>query len=154
MNIWLFCGHQSGEVTARAGLLQICHHTFTAMERLCRNDSQDLGPEQQQSVFLRDNDVPMIKEPSADNNPYKPATLAAYRELVRRDALMLYKFLCRLSMKVDKQQADAPQPQPADELSLVALRARSFGLEMMLSVITNSGQSFHSQAAFMNILRT
>ncbi|KAI3629325.1 hypothetical protein MIR68_012632 [Amoeboaphelidium protococcarum] len=173
-NIWLYCGNPNVEVTARAGLMQICHHVFSMLEKVCVRDSNEVlnqprhsdtvdggSSESGSSQQMKGGVQFVVEEQSRLNNPYEPASMQNYKGIIQRDAFIILRFLCRLSMKVDKQSGDknqavqnASSSNTVEQLSAVALRARSLGLEMLLSVLTNSGPILQSEDPYIQMIRT
>jgi brefeldin A-inhibited guanine nucleotide-exchange protein len=77
----------------------------------------------------------------------------AYLDLLRRDAFLAFRFLCRMAMKVDKVPTKEGKPEAADDLSPMVLKQRALGLEMILSLLTNPGPVIQTQEPFLSLIK-
>ncbi|ORX80331.1 hypothetical protein BCR32DRAFT_293898 [Anaeromyces robustus] len=94
-----------------------------------------------------------------NRNPYDP-TIAYYNELLRKDVFLVFRLLCQLSLFKDNGQAvsfnnstvNNSQPAAAD-LSPTSIRARTIALELILSILTNSGPVFQTDPLYSDMVK-
>lgn len=72
-------------------------------------------------------------------------TGTASLSVVQRDAFLVFRSLCKLSMK------PLPDPLPADDS--IELRSKLLSLQLLYSIILNSGQTFRSGEKFVWAIR-
>ncbi|KAJ3056406.1 Brefeldin A-inhibited guanine nucleotide-exchange protein 2 [Rhizophlyctis rosea] len=100
---------------------------------------------------------------TSGNNPYDP-TVAHYNELLRKDVFLVFRHLCRLSIQTDNLSrsdnsfsATTPPASgsslPMDEISQQATRTRILALELILSVLNNSGPVLQTDDLYMVLVR-
>ena len=100
---------------------------------------------------------------TSGNNPYDP-TVAYYNELLRKDVYLVFRHLCRLSIQNDSlsrsdnsftptSSASAGSSLPMDEISQQATRTRILALELILSVLNNSGPVLQTDDLYMSLVR-
>jgi hypothetical protein len=96
-------------------------------------------------------------------NPYDP-TISYYNSLLRKDAFLVFRLLCRLSMQTDGgvsavnptftvASVTAAANLPADDLSPHTVRARSLALELILSVLNNAGPVLQGHELYAELVR-
>ncbi|OUM66530.1 hypothetical protein PIROE2DRAFT_6263 [Piromyces sp. E2] len=90
-------------------------------------------------------------------NPYDP-TIAYYNELLRKDVFLVFRLLCQLSLFKDNGQAvsfnnNIASNQSSVDLSPTTVRARTIALELILSIITNSGPVFQKDPLYCDMIK-
>ncbi len=76
------------------------------------------------------------------------SSLSGFRSASHRDAFLLFRALCKLSMKGDEEE-DGEDAVP----DTVALQSKILSLELLLSLLENSGESFRSGHRFIEVIR-
>ncbi|TPX34634.1 hypothetical protein SmJEL517_g02669 [Synchytrium microbalum] len=95
--------------------------------------------------------------PKISTSPYN-ATVASYNELLKRDVYVVLRLLCRLSMHSDE---GAPKLQGGltsnnnhqDEISPLTTKTRILALELIMSVMNNSGPIIQSDELYVSLIR-
>ncbi|RKO92495.1 guanine nucleotide exchange factor in Golgi transport N-terminal-domain-containing protein, partial [Blyttiomyces helicus] len=109
---------------------------------------------------------PRLMPPTAPpgNNPYDP-TISYYNQLLRKDVFLVFRLLCRLSVQTDTPtpstasttfnaaSVTAAASQPMDEISQHATKARTLALELILSVLTNSGPVLQTDDLYIGLVK-
>ncbi|KAJ3232185.1 Brefeldin A-inhibited guanine nucleotide-exchange protein 2 [Chytriomyces hyalinus] len=96
-------------------------------------------------------------------NPYNP-TVQYYDALLRRDAYLVFRLLCRLSAQTDTNttattfsvaSVTASAAQPAiDDANPTTIKTRCLALEMLLSVLNNAGPVLQNEDMFAGLVKT
>ncbi|KAJ3127570.1 Brefeldin A-inhibited guanine nucleotide-exchange protein 2 [Nowakowskiella sp. JEL0407] len=100
----------------------------------------------------------LTEQPVAENNPNDP-TIAYYNELLRKDAFLVFRLLCRLSMHSDSTITQSSTfsgtavGDVMDELSQLAIKARHLALELILSALNNSGPVFQTDGIYIILMK-
>ena len=161
VNIFLYSRNLNSQTTAKAGLTQICHHIFSLIPKTPESSaptSAGTSPvtptSSSLSAYAGFEKIPVS---SKENNPYQLSP-DLKKQLLLRDAYFSFKFLCRLAMKVEKPTVNGSSAENSEaanpELSELIVRARTLGLEMILSLMTNSTQVFSTFDPFVGLLRS
>ncbi|KAJ3097757.1 Brefeldin A-inhibited guanine nucleotide-exchange protein 2 [Phlyctochytrium planicorne] len=97
-------------------------------------------------------------------NPYDP-TIAYYNELLRKDAFLVFRLLCRLSTQTDQgppslaatfnaaSVAAAAALPPTDDVSPLTVRARTLAMELILSILNNAGPVLQTDELYSEVIR-
>ncbi|KAJ3411239.1 Brefeldin A-inhibited guanine nucleotide-exchange protein 2 [Chytridiales sp. JEL 0842] len=96
-------------------------------------------------------------------NPYDP-TVAYYNTLLRKDAFLVFRLLCRLSTQTDHgntaanstfnvASVTAAANSPSDDLSPQTVRARSLALELILSILNNAGLVLQTHELYADLVK-
>lgn len=90
-------------------------------------------------------------------NPYDP-TIAFYNELLRKDVFLVFRLLCQLSLFKDNGQAVSfnstiSTSQTAVDLSPTSIKARTIALELILSILNNSGPVFQKDPLYCDMIK-
>jgi len=90
-------------------------------------------------------------------NPYDP-TIAYYNELLRKDVFLVFRLLCQLSLFKDNGQIvsfnnNISTSHSSVDLSPTTIRARTVALELILSIITNSGPVFQKDPLYCDMIK-
>ncbi|ORX41920.1 hypothetical protein BCR36DRAFT_374917 [Piromyces finnis] len=101
--------------------------------------------------------VSSITTSNSARNPYDP-TIAYYNELLRKDVFLVFRLLCQLSLFKDNGQAvsfnnNISTSQSSVDLSPTSIRARTIALELILSIITNSGPVFQKDPLYCDMIK-
>ena len=75
-------------------------------------------------------------------------SLSGFRSTSHRDAFLLFRALCKLSMKGDED--DGEDDTVPDT---VALQSKILSLELLLSLLENSGTAFKTGHRFIEVMR-
>ncbi|KAJ3232844.1 guanine nucleotide exchange protein for ADP-robosylation factor [Chytriomyces hyalinus] len=96
-------------------------------------------------------------------NPYNP-TVQYYDALLRRDAYLVFRLLCRLSAQTDTNttattfsvaSVTASAAQPAiHDANPTTIKIRCLALEMLLSVLNNAGPVLQNEDMFASLVKT
>jgi len=94
---------------------------------------------------------------NTSRNPYDP-TIAYYNELLRKDVFLVFRLLCQLSLFKDNGQAVSfsnaiSTSHTAVDLSPTSIKARTVALELILSIITNSGPVFQTDPLYCDMIK-
>ncbi|KAJ3033191.1 Brefeldin A-inhibited guanine nucleotide-exchange protein 2 [Rhizophlyctis rosea] len=101
---------------------------------------------------------------TSGNNPYDP-TVAYYNSLLRKDVYLLFRLLTRLSIQTDSQSRHTTETPtltpsliststlPMDEISQPSTRTRILALELLLTILTNSGPILQTDALYISLIR-
>lgn len=82
-------------------------------------------------------------------------------DILKRDAFLAFRFLCRLSVKVERAEtgttaassSSAPATESPDDLSPLVLRTRALALEMIFALLNNAGNVLLTQEPFLTLIR-
>ncbi|KAJ3283292.1 Brefeldin A-inhibited guanine nucleotide-exchange protein 2 [Rhizoclosmatium sp. JEL0117] len=101
--------------------------------------------------------------------PYDP-TIAYYNSLLKKDAYLVLRLLCRLSTQTDAGlNATAPTSAsttftiaavtaaaslPSDDVSPQTAKARSLALEMILSILNNAGHVLQTEEMYSDLVKS
>ncbi|KAI8612736.1 hypothetical protein BC830DRAFT_1135388 [Chytriomyces sp. MP71] len=106
---------------------------------------------------------PLKVQAASDPDPYNP-TIQYYDALLRRDAYLVLRLLCRLSAQADSTPASssftvasvtaAAALPPVDDLSPSAQKTRALALEMIQSVLNNAGPILQEDGTYAELVRT
>lgn len=93
---------------------------------------------------------------SGDGEGYggTPAS-SGFRSPVHRDAFLLFRALCKLSMKGEEEGEESSgglSPGPGAS-ETIALQSKILSLELLLSVLEHSGPSFRAGSRFIEVIR-
>lgn len=153
VNIYLYSRNPTNQITAKAGLTQICHHIFSQ----CAIESMEKlkSPNVRSPTDLKGESLPVISIPSCsrDNNPYNLSE-ELKSNLNERDAFLTLKFLCKLAMKTDKKADDDESSTSVGELPDLLMNARALGLEMVFSLLNNMDHIIHTSRSLSNLVKT
>ncbi len=95
--------------------------------------------------------------PTAAGTPMSPRTAddadgaggsASFRSPAHRDAFLLFRALCNLSMKDDEEEGGAD-----DATDMAAVQSKILSLELLLSALERSGPAFRSGPRFIDVIR-
>jgi len=94
---------------------------------------------------------------NASRNPYDP-TIAFYNELLRKDVFLVFRLLCQLSLFKDNGQAVSfnstiSTSNTAVDLSPTTIKARTIALELILSILNNSGPVFQKDPLYCDMVK-
>ena len=79
-----------------------------------------------------------------------PTTASGFRSPLHRDAFLLFRALCKLSMKGEDEAEEASAATMSDT---IALQSKLLSLELLLSILEHSGPSFKSGTRFIEVIR-
>ena len=77
------------------------------------------------------------------------SSLGGFTSAAHRDAFLLFRALCKLSMKGDDEDTETHEAIP----DAVALQSKILSLELLLLVLERSGPAFRSGARFTEVIR-
>ena len=77
------------------------------------------------------------------------SSLNGFPSAAHRDAFLIFRALCKLSMKGDEEGGEAGDGVP----DAVALQSKVLSLELLLLVLERSGQAFRSGSKFIEVIR-
>lgn len=83
---------------------------------------------------------------SWDESFANPRKLAAFPSILHKDAFLLFRSLCKISMK-------ALPDDPNQVIDPIALQSKILSLELILSILEASGPSFRSGDKFIYAIR-
>ncbi|KAJ3299337.1 Brefeldin A-inhibited guanine nucleotide-exchange protein 1 [Borealophlyctis nickersoniae] len=99
---------------------------------------------------------------SSGTDAYDP-TVSYYNELLRKDAFLVFRLLCRLSIQTDGQSrhdttfsaasVSAAAASPMDEISQQCTRTRVLSLELLLSILNNSGPTLQTDDLYITLIK-
>ncbi|KAJ1565919.1 Brefeldin A-inhibited guanine nucleotide-exchange protein 1, partial [Nowakowskiella sp. JEL0078] len=130
-------------------------------------EDQDIKKNNESLVSVSDQSTekpPTVPQPTnnieTENNPYDP-TIPFYNRLLRKDVYLVFRLLCRLSIHSDSTNlqsgtfnaASIKETNVMDELSHLATKARLLALEMILSVLNNSGPVFQTDDLYITLMK-
>ncbi|KAI9329427.1 hypothetical protein BDR26DRAFT_842136 [Obelidium mucronatum] len=97
------------------------------------------------------------------SHPHAPtpydATITYYNALLKKDAFILFRLLCRLSAQTESGPttfgAHPQQVQATDDaLSPTTLKIRSLALELILSILNNAGTVLQTEDSYADLVKT
>ena len=77
------------------------------------------------------------------------SSLGGFATAAHRDAFLLFRALCKLSMKGDEDDGEPYEAVP----DTVALQSKILSLELLLLVLERSGPAFRSGQKFIEVIR-
>ncbi|KAJ3071312.1 Brefeldin A-inhibited guanine nucleotide-exchange protein 2 [Podochytrium sp. JEL0797] len=102
--------------------------------------------------------------PTPSSTPNDP-TIAYYNTLLKKDAFLVFRLLCRLSSQTDtgisslaatftvaSVTAAAALP-PTDDVSAQTVKARSLALELILSILNNAGHVLQTEDMYAELVK-
>jgi brefeldin A-inhibited guanine nucleotide-exchange protein len=96
-------------------------------------------------------------DPAAEEGEGYGGTPASsgFRSPIHRDAFLLFRALCKLSMKGegDSDDSGVSSPTVGAMADTIALQSKVLSLELLLSVLEHSGPSFRSGSRFIDVIR-
>ncbi|KAI9144741.1 hypothetical protein BKA69DRAFT_732408 [Paraphysoderma sedebokerense] len=84
------------------------------------------------------------------DNPNDPL-IGFYNEVLRKDVYLVFRALCRLSTKSFNERE--PMNQQQDDASFTT-RCRQLSLELLLSLLNNSGPTFKANEQFIQLIKS
>uniref|UniRef100_A0A3B3C0H7 ADP-ribosylation factor guanine nucleotide-exchange factor 2 (brefeldin A-inhibited) n=1 Tax=Oryzias melastigma TaxID=30732 RepID=A0A3B3C0H7_ORYME len=156
-NIYLASRNLINQTTAKATLTQMLNVIFTRMENQAALEAQEQemerlrlpqqnpSPVPQMNGFIEDrssvSSTDMLQDAEALQGPHSSAR---FSHILQKDAFLVFRSLCKLSMK---PLADGP-PDPSHEL-----RSKIVSLQLLLSVLQGAGPVFRTHEMFVNAIK-
>uniref|UniRef100_A0A8D3DD37 ADP-ribosylation factor guanine nucleotide-exchange factor 2 (brefeldin A-inhibited) n=1 Tax=Scophthalmus maximus TaxID=52904 RepID=A0A8D3DD37_SCOMX len=149
-NIYLASRNLINQTTAKATLTQMLNVIFTRME----NQAVMLQWEVQLSCLsffhLNPSSFSVFEDEGAETPPdaeglQGPHNAARFSHILQKDAFLVFRSLCKLSMK---PLADGPPDPKSHEL-----RSKIVSLQLLLSVLQGAGPVFRTHEMFVNAIK-
>eukprot|EP00095_Tigriopus_kingsejongensis_P004290 maker-scaffold722_size106786-snap-gene-0.21 protein:Tk04290 transcript:maker-scaffold722_size106786-snap-gene-0.21-mRNA-1 annotation:"GF14256" len=143
-NIYLASRNIINQTTAKATLSQILNYVFSTMESASAVSLPSHEPETaSEAVHV----VRPILLDLADHLVAREFLAPeVYRNMMQRDAYLVFRSLCKLSMK--------PLPEGAPDPKSHELRSKILSLELLLSILQNSGDAFQHNDIFVSAIKS
>ncbi|TRY63979.1 hypothetical protein TCAL_07154 [Tigriopus californicus] len=143
-NIYLASRNIINQTTAKATMSQILNYVFSAMESA--SAVQFPHYEGQTDDEARWMVVPILWD-LVDNLVQREfLSPEMYRNMMQRDAYLVFRSLCKLSMK--------PLPEGTPDPKSHELRSKILSLELLLSILQNSGHAFQHNDIFVSAIKS
>ncbi|ESN92223.1 hypothetical protein HELRODRAFT_157983 [Helobdella robusta] len=151
-NIYLASKNLVNQTTAKATLTQMLNVIFSRME----NPAEDTEISKASSPLPTATSSTVQSPPSTTTTQNNATTTTSatqissnsselFSHILQKDAFLVFRSLCKLSMK---PLADGP-PEPKSH----ELRSKILSLQLLLSILQNSGPVFQSNEMFINAIK-
>uniref|UniRef100_A0A671WUX3 ARF guanine nucleotide exchange factor 2 n=1 Tax=Sparus aurata TaxID=8175 RepID=A0A671WUX3_SPAAU len=152
-NIYLASRNLINQTTAKATLTQMLNVIFTRMENQAKSATTSINMEPLNTertnqscscAFFFDSTafLPLSQDAEALQGPH---SAARFSHILQKDAFLVFRSLCKLSMK---PLADGPPDPKSHEL-----RSKIVSLQLLLSVLQGAGPVFRTHEMFVNAIK-
>ncbi|KAH0617655.1 hypothetical protein JD844_016116 [Phrynosoma platyrhinos] len=117
----------------------------TAAETLFKNDAGPYDGENNQCEETTQDVVQSIVQEMESGNSSGPTPGAKFSHILQKDAFLVFRSLCKLSMK---PLSDGPPDPKSHEL-----RSKILSLQLLLSILQNAGPVFRTNEMFINAIK-
>uniref|UniRef100_A0A8U8BTM6 Uncharacterized protein n=1 Tax=Geospiza parvula TaxID=87175 RepID=A0A8U8BTM6_GEOPR len=147
-NIYLASKNLINQTTAKATLTQMLNVIFARME----NQAVSISVSLFRNYLLKANQLETYIEAengsdisSAENEQTEADQATAFSHILQKDAFLVFRSLCKLSMK---PLSDGPPDPKSHEL-----RSKILSLQLLLSILQNAGPVFRTNEMFINAIK-
>ena len=168
-NIFLASRNMNYQATAKATLSQILNCVYNRMEQACAEaaaeklkiqqdrekqqmlqsngdlDHGDLDPSEMIQGILKDVLNHVVDICSASKNS-KNLTREQYANIMQKDCFLVFRSLCKLSMK--------PLPEGYPDPKSHELRSKILSLQLLLGILQNGGEALSTNEIFVSAIKT